>query len=287
MLSALEQRRARELTVQVGTLAENPTLKAAVDTYQAELGSANATFRREMLATIDRELEKLAARIGPDVLAVTDPSGTVLAVAGRRTARLAADPACGAARERSGSAYVSLPAGVFQFASAPLQLAGHGDRHAATRQGARRSLRAGTVDALRHGDAHRIRRPHHREHAPATSAPIADARRCCGPCHRARRSSSAGPDYAVKLLLPERRRDGLRARFDCRLDARADAGRSARRVLHRARIVRAGGVRQRLAGADDLASDRHAVDVTVRDDGRARLRSSGADRPASASRSTR
>ena len=84
MLSALEQRRARELTVQVGTLAENPTLKAAVDTYQAELGSANATFRREMVATIDRELEKLAARIGPDVLAVTDPAGEVLAVAGRR-----------------------------------------------------------------------------------------------------------------------------------------------------------------------------------------------------------
>ena len=39
-----------------------------------------------MLATIARELEKLAARIEPDVLAVTDPSGTVLAVSGRRTA---------------------------------------------------------------------------------------------------------------------------------------------------------------------------------------------------------
>ena len=37
MLSALEQRRARELGAQVATLAENPTLKAAVDTYQAEL----------------------------------------------------------------------------------------------------------------------------------------------------------------------------------------------------------------------------------------------------------
>ena len=37
MLSALEERRAQEMSVQVGTLAENPTLKAAVDTYQAEL----------------------------------------------------------------------------------------------------------------------------------------------------------------------------------------------------------------------------------------------------------
>jgi hypothetical protein len=32
MLSALEQRRARALNVQVATLAEHPTLKAAVDT---------------------------------------------------------------------------------------------------------------------------------------------------------------------------------------------------------------------------------------------------------------
>ena len=66
MLSALEQRRARELSVQVATLAENPTLKAAVDTYQSELGTANAPFRREMLATIDRELEKArGTRSGP------------------------------------------------------------------------------------------------------------------------------------------------------------------------------------------------------------------------------
>src|SRR5262245_58083916 len=72
MLLALEQRRARELGIQVATLAENPTLKAAVDTYQAETGTADAGFRREMVRTVDRELQKLAARITPDILAVTD-----------------------------------------------------------------------------------------------------------------------------------------------------------------------------------------------------------------------
>jgi hypothetical protein len=36
MLSALEQRRAREMSAQVATLAENPTLKAALDTYQID-----------------------------------------------------------------------------------------------------------------------------------------------------------------------------------------------------------------------------------------------------------
>ena len=122
MLSALERRRARELSVQVGTLAENSTLKAAVDTYQAELGTANATFRREMLATIDRELEKLAARIGPDVLAVTDPSGVVLAVAGRRSADWPVQARVRAREDGSGAAWVTLPAGVFQFASSPLAL---------------------------------------------------------------------------------------------------------------------------------------------------------------------
>ncbi len=122
MLSALEQRRALELSAQVGMLAENPTLKAAVDTYQADLGSANATFRREMLATIDRELEKLAARIGPDVLAVSDPSGVVLAVAGRRGADWPVEMKVHAPSDGASATWVTLPSGVFQFASSPLTL---------------------------------------------------------------------------------------------------------------------------------------------------------------------
>jgi putative nucleotidyltransferase with HDIG domain len=122
MLSALEERRARELSVQVATLAENPTLKAAVDTYQAEHGTAKATFRRELLATIDRELDKLAARIGPDVLAVTDPSGVVLAVAGRRGGEWPVQSSVRAREDGSGAAYVTMPTGVFQFAASPLTL---------------------------------------------------------------------------------------------------------------------------------------------------------------------
>ena len=122
MLSALERRRANELTVVVAALAENSTLKAAVDTYHAEIGTANVVFRREMLVTIERELEKLAARIEPDVLAVTDPSGTVLAVAGRRTRDWPIEARVRPAYDHSGSAYVSTPSGVFQFAAAPLAL---------------------------------------------------------------------------------------------------------------------------------------------------------------------
>jgi putative nucleotidyltransferase with HDIG domain len=122
MLSALEQRRARELSAQVATLAENPTLKAALDTYQAEIANANQAARRELLLTVDRELEKLAARIPSDILAVTDSSGAVLTVAGRRGADWPMNTIVQARHDGNGAAYVSMPTGVFQFASAPLAL---------------------------------------------------------------------------------------------------------------------------------------------------------------------
>jgi hypothetical protein len=70
MLSALEHRRARELSAQVATLAENPTLKAAMDTYRSELKAGDPVSRRELLATIEKELTKVADRTQPDVLAV-------------------------------------------------------------------------------------------------------------------------------------------------------------------------------------------------------------------------
>jgi putative nucleotidyltransferase with HDIG domain len=122
MLSALEQRRARELSVQVATLAENPTLKAAVDTYQSELRTANAAFRRDMLLTIERELGKVAMRVDPDVITVTDLSGTVLAAAGRRATDWPMQARVAPRRGDASAAYVSLPFGVFQLASAPLAL---------------------------------------------------------------------------------------------------------------------------------------------------------------------
>ena len=121
-LSELEQRRARELNIQVATLAENPTLKQAVAIYSLELRTTGSRYRAGMLAAIERELNKLASRTSLDVLAATDASGTIVAVAGRRStdwpmqARVVATPS------ESGSAYVTMPAGVFQFASAPLTL---------------------------------------------------------------------------------------------------------------------------------------------------------------------
>ena len=120
MLSALEQRRARELQAQVATLAESPTLKAATDTYHVELANADTTDRRELLETIDRELEKLAVRIRPDVLAVINPAGEVIAAAGRRQAEWPRNARIVTHRGGSGEEFASLPSGVFRVASAPL-----------------------------------------------------------------------------------------------------------------------------------------------------------------------
>ena len=125
MLSALEQRRERELSVQVATLAENPTLRTAVATYTLELGATDPRDRRRVLAAIERELTTLAGKTGSDVLAVTDPSGTVIAAGGRRAADWPLQGRVSARRDDTGSAHVSMASGMFQFASAPLSLQQH------------------------------------------------------------------------------------------------------------------------------------------------------------------
>jgi len=121
-LAELEQRRARELSLQVAALAENANLKAAVATYIVEQRTTGSQYREGMLAAINRELSALASRTSLDVLAATDPSGTILAVAGRRNQDWPRQARVLAARSGSGSAYVAMPAAVFQFASAPLTM---------------------------------------------------------------------------------------------------------------------------------------------------------------------
>jgi putative nucleotidyltransferase with HDIG domain len=119
MLSALEQRQSRELQAQVAMLAENPTLKAAIDTYQAESAASGAP-RAQLVETIQRELEKVAARIQPDVIAVSDPSGQVLAAAGRHHADW--PDSLPAVVRRNAQEVVSLPSGIYRRVSAPIAI---------------------------------------------------------------------------------------------------------------------------------------------------------------------
>ena len=83
MLGALESRRLHELRMQASTLAENPTLKAAMDTYVAEQPKAGSAAGARLLSTIQRELDKLSARVDTDAVSIATPDGTMLAVTGR------------------------------------------------------------------------------------------------------------------------------------------------------------------------------------------------------------
>jgi putative nucleotidyltransferase with HDIG domain len=120
MLSTLEQRRAREVRAQVATLAENPTLKAAIDTYRAELKIGDDVSRRELLATIGKELKNVADRMRPDILAVRSAHGELLAVDGIRKADWA--PTANDPDALSADEFVTLPTGVFRMATASIAL---------------------------------------------------------------------------------------------------------------------------------------------------------------------
>jgi putative nucleotidyltransferase with HDIG domain len=126
LLATLEARRADDLRTQVATLAESPTLKAALDTYQAERRTATEAVRAQLIASIERELDKVAARLDSDVLAARDDEGIVLAVAGRRAAdwtparrRDAAD-----AGDAGDGTLLALGAGLFRAVTVPVTLQG-------------------------------------------------------------------------------------------------------------------------------------------------------------------
>jgi putative nucleotidyltransferase with HDIG domain len=119
VLSALEDRRGDELASQVAMLAENSTLKAALDIYQSEMATSKHANKYELVSTVTRELEKIAARLKPDILAVTDASGRTVAAAGRLKA---AWPDSMPSSDEGSSRFVSLGAGAYRLAGADVGL---------------------------------------------------------------------------------------------------------------------------------------------------------------------
>jgi putative nucleotidyltransferase with HDIG domain len=115
MLRTLEQRRLAELQSQVQMLAESPTVKAAMDTYHSESRLVSGEGRTQLLDTVGRELEELASRIRPDIIAVTDPGGLVVAAAGRRRSEWPR-----VLPNTGGAEFVTTPNGIFRVATAPL-----------------------------------------------------------------------------------------------------------------------------------------------------------------------
>ena len=78
--AGIDARLRREHTLQAIALAENPTLKAAVDTYYAERGNEQEVG--QLRSTIETELAKLQQIMVVPALSVTDVRGVVLASVG-------------------------------------------------------------------------------------------------------------------------------------------------------------------------------------------------------------
>lgn len=126
MFTALEARRQREQLAAITTLAENPTLKAALDTYFTESSFSNLAAEQEqsLRDTVRREIDKLAALTAADVLAIVDIDGRVFATAGRSADRWPPDERVqlpGTAPAFEG--VVALPTGAFRISGASLSLA--------------------------------------------------------------------------------------------------------------------------------------------------------------------
>lgn len=81
VFSALENKRQQDQVAAMATLAENPTLKAALDTYFTE-SRFSGSSDEQLRATVMRETAKLALQTPADVLAVVEPDGKIFTSAG-------------------------------------------------------------------------------------------------------------------------------------------------------------------------------------------------------------
>jgi putative nucleotidyltransferase with HDIG domain len=122
--AAVESRRQRELQTQAATLAENPTLKAAIDTYAAEAPTATESRRSFWLTTINNELDKVAARIEADAMILADTHQITLAAVGRLGDRWPRGRPIALGGKGSGPLDGVVRAGtmIFRVVSVPLQL---------------------------------------------------------------------------------------------------------------------------------------------------------------------
>ncbi|MBI4886745.1 MAG: HD domain-containing protein [Acidobacteria bacterium] len=125
VFTALEARRQQEQLATIATLAENPTLKAALDTYFTERRFAGMPPDQEasLRETVAVEAGKLAVLTRADVLAILDPAGRVFVSAGPargqwpRDERVSIPPGPATFQD-----VVVLPQGAFRVSGAALRL---------------------------------------------------------------------------------------------------------------------------------------------------------------------
>ena len=126
VFTALETKRQQDQVAAMATLAENPTLKAALDTYFTERrfsGSSDEQLR----ATVTGEAAKLATQTPADVLAVIETDGRIFTSAGPAAGRWPSGQKIDvpAGSRPAFQSVVVLPAGAFRVTGARLTF---GDR---------------------------------------------------------------------------------------------------------------------------------------------------------------
>jgi len=123
VFTLVEARRQNDMRAAVATLAENPTLKAALDLWLMERGRANERTGAELLATVQREADKIADRVSADVLAVADGSGRIVASSGRLAGSWPRGAVIGRrASEGLSDRAATVGSGRYHVISVPLQL---------------------------------------------------------------------------------------------------------------------------------------------------------------------
>lgn len=125
VFTALEDRRQQEQLAAIATVAENPTLKAALDTYFTESRFAGLSAEQEasLRGTVAVEAEKLATLTQADALAILDASGRVFVSAGPARDRWPRDqPVAVATGAPAFEGVAALPLGAFRIAGAALRL---------------------------------------------------------------------------------------------------------------------------------------------------------------------
>ena len=119
----VEERRRRDMLAMASTLAENPTLKAALDTWQAERALRRSN-EAALIETVQREANKIAARVvDADVLALLDVNGNVVASAGRHAPAWTKGMPLRVRGPDDRAEFVArVPAGLFRVIGVPLNL---------------------------------------------------------------------------------------------------------------------------------------------------------------------
>src|SRR5204863_1917115 len=121
---ALETKRQQDQVAAMATLAENPTLKAALDTYFTE-SRFSGSSDEQLRATVTGEAAKLALQTSADVLAVVQTDGRIFTSAGPAAARWPSGQKIDIPAEPTFQSLAVLPAGAFRVTGARLTF---GDR---------------------------------------------------------------------------------------------------------------------------------------------------------------